>query len=217
MRFVTVNDSIYGGGGGKYAVYAGGSSSAREIALHELSHSFSKLADEYGGNGTYTGAEPQAVNVTKDPTGAKWSRWLGYSDPTGSVVGAYQGGSTYDQGIYRSTADSKLRTLGTPFNAVGREKLILDIYAIVDPLDSFTANAATLVNPTTLSVMRIDDSVINTQWYVDGNLQDGFNGQSLIDVASVGLSSGYHSVTVCIRSNWLRSGQWMGADEYEST
>lgn len=197
MRFCVVNDGVYGGAGGKYSTFAGLNSSAREIALHELSHSFSNLADEYGGNaGSYPGAEPIQVNLTKDSSGAKWSRWLGYNDPTGSVIGAYEGGGFYDRGVYRPTANSKMRTLGSPFNAIGREKLILDIYGKVDPLDSFTANTATLVNPASLSVTRIDDAVINTQWFVDNALQTSFNGQSIISLAGIGLSTGQHSVKV---------------------
>jgi hypothetical protein len=49
MRFVAINDTRYGGGGGRYATFAGGNSSATEVALHEVAHSFSNLADEYGG------------------------------------------------------------------------------------------------------------------------------------------------------------------------
>ena len=49
IKFVTVNASQYGGGGGAYSVYAGGNSRATEIALLELGHSFAGLADEYAG------------------------------------------------------------------------------------------------------------------------------------------------------------------------
>ncbi len=70
MQFVTVNSKKYGGGGGSYAVFAGGNASAKEIALHEMGHSFSNLADEYdyADGATYTGSEPGQVNVTKDPS-----------------------------------------------------------------------------------------------------------------------------------------------------
>src|SRR5262245_33829770 len=82
MKIVAVNASQYGGAGGPYAVYAGGNASATEIALHELGHSFAGLADQYGGNtGTYTGPEPSEPDVTKNSSGAKWSRWIGYNQP----------------------------------------------------------------------------------------------------------------------------------------
>ena len=197
MKFVTVNDTIYGGGGGTYAAYAGGNSSALEIALHENGHSFSHLADEYGGFTTpYVGAEPTEVDVTKDPTGAKWSAWLGYNDPTGSVVGAYNGGRYYDSGIYRPTANSKMRALGVPFNAVSREKIIQDIYTIVRPLDSYTSNSVALVDPPSLDAVRVDNAVVDTQWSVDGVLDAAATGSSSLSVSGLALSLGHHAITL---------------------
>jgi hypothetical protein len=62
MRYVLVNDSKYGGGGGYFSVFAAGNSSAQELGLHEMGHSFGGLADEYGGNaGTYPGSEPSRL------------------------------------------------------------------------------------------------------------------------------------------------------------
>ena len=48
ILFVTVNDTQYGGAGGKYATYAGGNEDARGVAVHEVGHSFADLADELG-------------------------------------------------------------------------------------------------------------------------------------------------------------------------
>ena len=197
MKFITVNETVYGGGGGSYAVYAGGNSSAREIALHENGHSFSNLADEYGGTTTaYTGSEPGEINVTTSSTGVKWSAWLGYNDPTGGVVGAYNGGRYYDSGIYRPTSNSKMRALGVPFNAIGREKIIKDIYSLVRPLDSYTSNSSTLINPPTIFCTEVDPNVIDTQWFVDGILNATFNNASVIDVNSLGLNVGSHLISL---------------------
>jgi hypothetical protein len=163
MKLVTVNDSRYGGGGGNYAVYAGGNSSATEIATHELGHSFAGLADEYQyNNGTiYSGPEPYQPDVTTDPTGAKWAAWLGYVDPDNpsmGSIGAYEGGMYADYGIYRPSQSSKMRTLGKPFDAVGREQIILNIYKYVRPMDSHAPNASQLVDPSGLWV-DVDRSV----------------------------------------------------------
>lgn len=196
MRFVTVNESIYGGGGGSWAVYAGGNSSAREIALHESGHSFSKLADEYdyGGPEFYTGPEPPEANVTINTASPKWALWLGYNDPTGSAVGLYEGAKYSKFGIYRPTAASKMQVLGVPFNAVSREKTILDIYDYVDPLDGYTNNAATLVDPVSLAAMPVDPNVIDTQWFIDGVHDAGFDGADTLDIASLGLTLGGHTI-----------------------
>jgi IgA Peptidase M64 len=196
VRFVTVNESVYGGGGGFWAVYAGGNGNALELALHESGHSFNNLADEYdyGGPTVYPGSEPSQVNVTTSSAGAKWSQWLGYNDPTGSVVGAYEGAKYSETGIYRPTDNSKMRALGVPFNAISREKIILDIYDFVDPLDSYTSNASTLVDPLSLSAMRVDTNVIDTEWSIDGLHDASFDGLDMLDVASLGLTIGDHTI-----------------------
>lgn len=179
MRMVTVNDSEYGGSGGRYAVYAGGNSSAAEIALHEIGHSFSDLADEYGGSGTYSGSEPREINVTKDPSGQKWSEWLGYSQPAIGTIGAYEGGRYYDNGIYRPSFNSKMRSLNRPFDAVSREQFIRDIYDLVDPLDGWRDNEAPITgSDPELWIDAVDPGVIQTEWFVDGELVAGASGES---------------------------------------
>jgi hypothetical protein len=208
MRFVTVNDTRYGGAGGNYAVYAGGNGSAPEIALHEIGHAFSGLADEYfyGTNSTYTGSEPSSVNVTKDPTGAKWSQWLGYVDPLHpelGPIGAYEGGMYNDHGIYRPTANSKMRSLGVAFNAVCREKIILDIYNQVSPIDSFMSNSSTLTNPQSLWIDVVDPNVLKVQWSVDGTPVTGATAENF----TLGsLSQGMHTISALAYDDtpWVR-------------
>lgn len=174
IRLVTINDTRYGGGGGFYSTFAGGNTAATEVALHELGHSFSNLADEYGGfTAPYASGEPSEINVSKDATGAKWSHWLGYNQPGVGVIGAYNGGRYYDSGIYRPSDNSKMRSLGRPFDAVSREKIILDIYDIIDPLDTWLPAPGTLVDPEALWVAPIDDSVIDVEWRVNGDLVPG--------------------------------------------
>jgi hypothetical protein len=96
MRYVLVNDAQYGGGGGYFAVHAAGNSSAREIGLHEVGHSFAGLADEYGGfQEMYLGTEPFEINVTTNPAGEKWAEWLGYIDPALGPVGGTVNGQTF--------------------------------------------------------------------------------------------------------------------------
>jgi len=169
MRFVIVNDSTYGGGGGYYGVFAGGNASAQEIALHEIGHSFAGLADEYssGNAGTYTGPEPSRPNVTTDADGTKWAKWIGYSQPDIGVIGAYEGAYQYNTGIYRPSDNSKMRSLGRPFDAVAREQFVRHFYDFVDPLDGHTDNSTTKLNPTSLSVDVIDPSIIQVDWTVD--------------------------------------------------
>ena len=207
VRLLTVNDTKYGGAGGYFAVYAGGNKYATDLALHELGHSFNGLADEYyySGSGIYNGAEPEEINITKSATGDKWSQWLGYVQPDIGVIGAYEGAGYYQQGLFRPSINSKMRSLGKPFDAVSREKIILDIYGLVDPLDSWLDNTTTLFNPEKLWVDAIDPSVININWYVNDVLVPGAENQ-WFDLASYGFSSGAYKVTAKAfdPTDWVR-------------
>jgi hypothetical protein len=174
IRLVTVNDTRYGGAGATYAVYAGGNNSAPEVALHELGHTFNGLADEYGGfTLPYGGNEPREINATKDRNGAKWSHWHGYDQQGIGLIGAYQGARYYNTGLFRPSQNSKMRTLNRPFDVVSREKIILDIYGLVDPLDGFLSDTAPLVDPPELWVDRIDPNVIDMEWFVNGVIVPG--------------------------------------------
>ncbi|MEO3850332.1 M64 family metallopeptidase [Streptomyces sp. B8F3] len=115
------NTTKYGGAGyPSLATVAGGNAQAGRIAIHELGHSVGGLADEYYTPGTtYPGGEPGQPNVTTDRTGSKWSSYLGRSTPDGGVIGAYQGGSQYEYGIYRPSQDSLMRNINKPFNLIG--------------------------------------------------------------------------------------------------
>jgi IgA Peptidase M64 len=195
MRLVTVNDARYGGGGASYAVYAGSNSSATEVALHELGHSFNALADEYGGDpNPYIGPEPNEINVTTDPTGAKWAHWLGHSEPSFGSIGAYEGARYHDLGIFRPSVDSKMRTLGRSFDAISREKIVLDIYGLVDPLDSWLDNRAVLIDPVHLAIDVIDPTVIGVNWFVNGNLVRGATDETF-RLSDFGFGPGSYEVT----------------------
>tara|TARA_R110002020_G_scaffold367683_3_gene579543 strand:- start:3981 stop:5834 length:1854 start_codon:yes stop_codon:yes gene_type:complete len=207
MRFASVNDTKYGGGGGKYAVYAGGNANALDVAVHEVAHSYAKLADEYGGNpGVFTGAEPVGVNITKDASGAKWQQWLGYDQPGIGTIAAYQGGGYFDQGIYRPSDSSKMRDLGRPFDAISREQFILKFYEDVDPLDNWTGKGGTLnlKDVASLSVTPISADTISVDWYVDGVLTVA--SQPVVTVADLKLTAGSHTVSAkaADKTDWVR-------------
>jgi hypothetical protein len=187
-RLVMLNDNSYNAAAhypaeGPLPIYSAhytGQWDMRDIALHEGAHAWHYLADEYGGNPAfYPYSEPSEVNVTRDSSGAKWSNWLGFTMPDSSIVGAYEGGRYYDRGIYRPTESSKMN--GGPgnchfignkcgHNAIAIEKIILDIYALVDPIDSYTDNREIIRDPESISIEVIDSNVILTNWYIDGQL-----------------------------------------------
>jgi len=83
--------------------------------------------------------------------------------------------------------------LGEPFDTVGREKIILDIYKVVNPLDSWLSNNTTLVNPAFLSVATIDPEVITVQWLVNNVLVAGATGETF-NLLDFGYGPGTYSV-----------------------
>ena len=210
MRLLAVNDTKYGGSGGRYAVYAGGNSSSPEIAVHEIGHSFSNLADEYwnSGSGDYSGFEPFEVNVTTDASGEKWSRWLGYEQPIIGEIGVYEGGRYYERGMYRPSLNSKMRSLGRPFDAISREKIVLDIYTIIDPLDRWRDNGRPVSGPDPeLWVQPIDPDVIKVDWLVDGEPVPTATGTSFRP-AEFGFEEGEFEITARAYdpTEWVRTG-----------
>ena len=141
---VLVNDPEYGGSGGAVAVVSV-HSDAPEIVLHELGHSFVLLADEYDTSppACDKAKEPPEVNVTKQKARRKikWLVWIAKGTPTPTkntepgVPGLYQGAKYCTAGLYRSTFDSKMRSLGKPFDQINTEEHVKRVYNVVSPID----------------------------------------------------------------------------------
>ncbi len=207
MRFVAVNASQYGGGGGQFAVFAGNNPSSFDVALHEMGHSFAHLADQYDYNDgtTYSGPEFSEPDVTISPSGTKWAAWLGYDQPGIGVIGAYQGAHYSQFGAFRPSFNSKMRGLDQPFDAIGREAFVRGFYALVDPLDSYTPNGAQLLNPVALLATVIDPTVVLVRWLLNGNLIADAAPQ-LLSIEPLRLSPGLYTITVHAYdpTDWVR-------------
>jgi IgA Peptidase M64 len=198
---------------GNLSIYCPYQDESPDIALHEGGHGFDLLADTYWTiDQDFTGPEPSNVNLTKDPTGAKWKRWLGYEDPTLGVVGAFEGGGQYTRGLYRPSLNQKMGSKvrchppGPPYcphDAVSREKIILDIYKIVRPLDGWSKNDSVLVNPDKLTVDVVDCDVVKVDWYMDDTLVAADFGE---EFGLGGLARGRHTVEARAHDDteWVR-------------
>lgn len=135
---VVGNTTRYGGGGGYIATMTM-HSAATELALHELGHTLFGLADEYDYGGCY-GGEPSAPNVTRQTRRGyiKWGSLIAGSTPLptpmyrypAGTVGLFEGGNYCSTGVHRPTENSKMRTLGYPWDAVnwGVASRIFDQY-----------------------------------------------------------------------------------------
>jgi hypothetical protein len=201
------NSTRYGGAGYSSLVTAASeNSSSTEIILHELGHSFGGLADEYDGDGTktYIGLEPSQVNISiynaqqQANLQTKWFRWLDLAN-----VDTYEGANSSRYGIFRPTYDSKMRTLGRPYEQVNAEQLILKIYGRVSVIDDATPLSSELVSAYTsfyvVPVRPIPDT-IKIQWYIDGlPVKDAVATTFKANLDE--LTNGVHQISVTVSDN----------------
>jgi IgA Peptidase M64/FG-GAP-like repeat len=137
---IILNESGFGGcgGGGRQHVTMG---SSWPVMAHEFGHGVGGLADEYCTTRTYSGGEPSSPNITINTNRAsiKWTKFIsnltpvptgigscaGYNQgakPPGwsdsQDVGLFEGGGTYDRGIYRPVINCRMKGNSPPYCAV---------------------------------------------------------------------------------------------------
>ena len=187
ILLVVVNDPEYGGSGGSVAV-ASIHSSVVDLILHEMGHSFGFLGDEYFGSpppACNPSLEPSSPNVTMQSEREliKWNHWIDPATPIPTFTtfpatpGLYQGAQYCEEGKYRPTYSSKMRSLNGPFEQVNTEQLVKRIYNWVSPLDSFNPSTAGVLVPFGLTQLFSVTTPLpfthdlNTSWYVDGTFE----------------------------------------------
>lgn len=215
------NSSKYGGVGYPsldVGTYAGSNSAAPEIAVHELGHSFSDLADEYdyGGSATYSGGEPSSADVSIYPKAQmqaqsrKWFRWLGVNDPAfDGLHDTFEGANYSLYGIYRPTNNSMMRSLYRPFNLPSAEQIIASIYKIVKPIDATTPTALTTVDRLTVlnvSTIPLVNHSYKIEWLVGTSIVPG-QSTSTFDLGTFNFRKGAATVRcrVTDESAWVRN------------
>jgi len=199
------NSSKYGGAGySNLGTLSGANGSTIEVALHEFGHSFAGLADEYdyGGPTTWPGGEPSEPNVsTHEETSMaanqkKWFRWLSLP-----AVSTFEGARYSENGIYRPTSDSKMRSLGRPFQAVNTEQFIRSMYMEVDPIDAASAPGIyTFEDVLDVTPMRPLTHALEIQWALEGIPILGATGESF-DLSTLVVPDGVYTVSVTVVDN----------------
>jgi hypothetical protein len=177
-----VNDTEYGGSGG-FPLVTSVNSSAPEIAVHEMGHSFSALGDEY--ESPYPGyPDIEEPNTTRETNRSliKWRAWIDGTTPVptpatapyNSVIGLFQGAHFNSTGWFRPKLDCKMRTLGVPFCEVCTETLVKSIYGTIRPIESFTPSTAPTINLTninsvafTLTLPMPAPPTLHVQWFTN--------------------------------------------------
>ena len=221
LILVLVNDPQYGGSGGAVAV-ASLDSSVVELVLHELGHSFGLLADEYGGPpppSCDNSVEPFAANATRQTVRAsiKWGAWISPATPVPTfstdpgVPGLYEGAQYCDTGLYRPTYASKMRFLGSPFEQINSEQLILQMYNPVSPLDGSSPAGATLEvgagqRPAFSAATLLPwTHALDVTWKVDGLTQGSGTSftldSSILTLGSHTLQALVHDPTPMVRND----------------
>jgi hypothetical protein len=208
---VVLNGDRWWNSGGRIMVWSGGHPDAPGAAMHEGGHSFQRLADEYGGNCTFSGSESRMrINVTMDPvdTAGKWSHWLDFvQEPGTGLQSTFEGAQYCDRGAWRPSQDSVMNSLwrSPAFNSISLEQAVRIIYEMVEPFD---VALSTPEGPTTELVLEarvVDPEVLQVDWSVDGELVAEDHGY-LLDVMQLGLDSGEHTVQAHAHDDteWVR-------------
>ena len=201
-RSVVLNGSSWWNSGGQLMMWSGGNKDAGGAATHEGGHGHNFISDEYGNceQGRVSSQATYGVNVslTDQSSKDKWDGWLDFDQQPGT---GKQGFFACDGGqTWRPTDNSMMNSLfgedpDTSYNAVSREKIVMDIWRVVmTPYDSVEPPAGPVTNPTTLTVNVIDPEVINVDWSVDGNVVAMDGGPSYA-IGAAKLAPGTHTVT----------------------
>lgn len=195
--------------GGAVMVWNGGyepQGHSASVALHEGGHAFHGLADEYDGTSQSCSVAPE-LNVSTDASGEKWAEWLGFDHTPGSGLhGAFEGARYCATGVYRPTENSEMNLLPDYFNMPSIQKVIHDIYAVVDPIDAHTESDVPLSDPSALQVRVVDPEVIALSWSIDGAIVPGETGECF-DLPD--LEPGEHTIEVRAVDDtpWVRVGR----------
>ncbi len=201
-RAVVLNGSSWWNSGGTLMMWSGGNQDAGGAALHEGGHGHNFISDEYG-NCELNRVSREAtygvnVSLTDQMTDGRWDDWLGYDQNPGT---GEQGHFPCDGGqTWRPSNNSMMNSLfgddpDTSYNPVSREKIVLDIWRVVErPYDAVTPEAGDVTDPGTLTVHVIDPEVISVDWSLDGEVIATDGGPSY-DLAAAELAPGTYTVT----------------------
>jgi hypothetical protein len=105
----------------------------RGVVVHEFGHAFVGLLDEYANNPGEPSGFVNGPNATTSPDKPPWQHFLDAKVPG---VGVYEGGATFQKGVWRPAPGCAMNSGGgSPYCPVCREAAVLRIYERVSPID----------------------------------------------------------------------------------
>ena len=201
--FVLVNSPYYGGAGGTFAVASSGAGSD-EVAVHEMGHSFSNLADEYWAGDVYA---RELANLTQEdnPALIKWKNWLGFNG-----VGIFEhNGSAIAPQWNRPHQNCKMRLLGNPFCPVCTEAIVETVHDLTNPIIDFTPNNIEVINNPTFplelkvnAILPIPNS-LEFVWSLNGSTLTHTADNLILESTDL-MAQNTLSVTIEDTSNFLQ-------------
>ncbi|NMH87752.1 T9SS type A sorting domain-containing protein [Flavivirga algicola] len=196
QALILVNTDIYGGTGGEFPI---ASTSANDIAIHELGHSLFDLKDEYYAGDVFVG---EAINMTQEsnPSLVKWKNWIGING-----IGIYQhSGTPIAATWYRPHQSCKMRYLGVPFCSVCKEGMIEKIHSLVSPIASYMPISNTVSNPSfpidfNLNLIKPIPNTLESSWTLNtANFATNIDNVSVLETD---LNAGLNNLTVVVTDN----------------
>ncbi len=193
---VIANSEQYGGSGGTYATFTVNQSSI-EIAMHEIGHSFSGLADEYWAGDVYA---RETYNLTKEtsPTLVRWKNWYGVNN-----VGIYQhAGSGNASQWYKPHQSCKMQALGNPYCSVCKERIVERIHELSSPVDAFSPANSTTINSKgsplnfAVNLMKPKPNTLKTAWKLNNTAL--FVNKDSININPAALISGENKLSFTV-------------------
>ncbi|MCU0665181.1 MAG: M64 family metallopeptidase [Myxococcota bacterium] len=206
---VVLNTEMWSGGAhgaqwGSFFVYStlkSGEDTTFHVMGHEGGHAFHGFADwstmdEYK-DAIYEG-DDSGRDITTNPTGVKWSEWLGAPQPDNDgPVGTYEGCCyVYGKGVWRPSPQSRMFGIEYPLDRLQRQYVVQDLYTWTAPMDAAFPSSRKLRLGDTASVQLIDPAVQLVSWTLDGNKVG--DGESLNTSTLEELQAGTHDLTVTV-------------------
>jgi hypothetical protein len=189
QAFMIVNSSKYGGSGGQVPT-ASTHSSSGEIAIHEMGHSFTNLADEYWAGSQYA---REAINMTQETntTIVKWKNWL-----NNFGIGLYPHAES--PAWYRPHQNCKMRFLGVPFCAVCTEGTLEKIHSLVSPVIGYFPQNTDITEFSSPLLFKVDlihpsPNTLKSTWELNGLLLEN-NADSVL-LEKTRLTDGLNTLT----------------------